>query len=282
MNKEVLVEIKNLKFSYPTGEEALKGIDLKIYRGERLAILGANGSGKSTFFLNLNGVLTPQEGEIYYKGQRIGSRKKDLNRLRRHIGIVFQNADNQIVASTVEGEVSFGPMNLNLTKREVRDRVEEALERMNLLDFKARAPHYLSGGEKKRVTVADVIAMHPDIFVFDEPTAALDPMGAETLEETLKLLSKADKTIVISTHMVDFAWRWADRIVVFSDGRILGEGKPIDIFENKELLRKAHLKKPVLLEVTEILLRKGLISGLNSFPKDIKMFEKTIEEYNVC
>lgn len=281
MNKEVLVEIKNLKFSYPTGEEALKGIDLKIYRGERLAILGANGSGKSTFFLNLNGVLTPQEGEIYYKGQRIGSRKKDLNRLRRHIGIVFQNADNQIVASTVEGEVSFGPMNLNLTKREVRDRVEEALERMNLLDFKARAPHYLSGGEKKRVTVADVIAMHPDIFVFDEPTAALDPMGAETLEETLKLLSKADKTIVISTHMVDFAWRWADRIVVFSDGRILGEGKPIDIFENKELLRKAHLKKPILLEVTEILLRKGLISGLNSFPKDIKMFEKTIEEYNV-
>ena len=183
--KETIIEIKNLKYAYTGDKPALRGIDVTIGKGERIAVIGSNGAGKSTFFLNLNGVLTPDSGEIYFKGQKLTRDKKDLNTLRKSIGIVFQDADNQIIASTVMGEVSFGPMNLKLPREEVVRRVDEALEYMNITDFKDRPPHYLSGGEKKRITIADIIAMHSEVIVFDEPTAALDPLNAEMLEEVL-------------------------------------------------------------------------------------------------
>ena len=213
--KETIIEIKNLKYAYTGDKPALRGIDVTIGKGERIAVIGSNGAGKSTFFLNLNGVLTPDSGEIYFKGQKLTRDKKDLNTLRKSIGIVFQDADNQIIASTVMGEVSFGPMNLKLPREEVVRRVDEALEYMNITDFKDRPPHYLSGGEKKRITIADIIAMHSDVIVFDEPTAALDPLNAEMLEEVLEKLAAQEKTMLISTHDVDFAYRWAERALVF-------------------------------------------------------------------
>lgn len=271
--KETIIEIKNLKYAYTSDKPALRGIDVTIGKGERIAVIGSNGAGKSTFFLNLNGVLTPDSGEIYFKGQKLTRDKKDLNTLRKSIGIVFQDADNQIIASTVMGEVSFGPMNLKLPREEVVRRVDEALEYMNITDFKDRPPHYLSGGEKKRITIADIIAMHSEVIVFDEPTAALDPLNAEMLEEVLEKLAAQEKTMLISTHDVDFAYRWAERALVFCDGQIIADAPPAEIFNDAEILRRANLKKPMMLEVYNAMVAKGILPDDQAYPKDVAAFK---------
>lgn len=270
--KKLILQIKNLNYQYNNEQAVLSNINIDIYEGEKVAILGSNGAGKSTFFLNINGVLTPKSGEIIYKGKKIG--KKELNELRKNVGIVFQDADNQIIASTVLGEVSFGPMNLKLPKEEVKKRVNEALSYMNLMDFKNRPPHYLSGGEKKRVSIADIIAMKSEIIIFDEPTASLDPLNINMFENVLEKLSNDKKTLLISTHDVDFAYRWAERIIVFCDGKVIADKKPIDIFKDDNIIKNANLKRPTMFEVYEILLSKGVIKNDNIYPKDINEFRK--------
>ena len=264
-----IVSVRNLRYSYGGEREILKGINVDIEEGQRVAVIGTNGAGKSTFFLNLNGVLEADEGEIYFRGKKMTREKKDLMELRRGIGIVFQDADNQIIATTVMGEVSFGPMNLRLPKEEVESRVNEALEYMNISDFKERAPHYLSGGEKKRVTIADIIAMHSEVMIFDEPTAALDPVNVIALEAVLDKLYRQGKTILVSTHDLDFAYRWAERIIVFCDGQIIADGVPEEVFRNEEVLKQANLKKPTMLEVAEILAEKNLGLDKNQYPKNV-------------
>ena len=170
----------------------MDGVNVDIYEGEKIAVLGSNGSGKSTFFLNVDGVLTPEQGKIIYRDTVIS--KKNLNELRKNIGIVFQDADNQIIASTVRAEVAFGPMNLKLPKEEVLKRVDEALAYMNISEFKDRPPHYLSGGEKKRVSIADIIAMKSEIIIFDEPTGQhWIPLNAMMLEEVLPSLVQRER-----------------------------------------------------------------------------------------
>ncbi|WP_027634892.1 energy-coupling factor ABC transporter ATP-binding protein [Clostridium butyricum] len=269
--KEIILQIKELCYSYTGEKNTLNKINLKIHKGEKIAILGSNGAGKSTFFLNINGVLKPKSGEIIYDGKSIT--KKNLNELRKNIGIVFQDADNQIIASTVLAEVSFGPMNLKLPKDEVIKRVNEALDYMNISEFKERPPHYLSGGEKKRVSIADIIAMKSEVIIFDEPTAALDPLNSEMLEEVLKKLSLENKTLLISTHDVDFAYRWADRVVVFSNGGIIGDGTPLEIFKNEEILKNSNLKRPIMLDVYETLIEKRILTNDNLYPKNINEFK---------
>ena len=275
--KEIILQIKELCYSYMGEKNTLNNINLNIHRGEKIAVLGSNGAGKSTFFLNINGVLTPKSGKIIYKGKAIT--KKNLNELRKNIGIVFQDADNQIIASTVLAEVSFGPMNLKLPKDEVIKRVNEALDYMNISEFKERPPHYLSGGEKKRVSIADIIAMKSEVIIFDEPTAALDPLNAEMLEEVLKKLSLENKTLLISTHDVDFAYRWADRVVVFSNGGIIGDGTPLEIFKNEEILKNSNLKRPIMLDVYETLIEKRILTNDNLYPKNINEFKKIFNKY---
>jgi cobalt/nickel transport system ATP-binding protein len=229
---EPILKVEDLYYVYGNGNPALKGVSMDIYEGEKIAVIGSNGSGKSTFFLNVNGVFTPEQGKIIYRDTVIN--KKNLKELRKNIGIVFQDADNQIIASTVMAEVAFGPMNLKLPRDEVKKRVEEALAYMNISDFKDRPPHYLSGGEKKRVSIADIIAMKSEIVIFDEPTAALDPLNAQMLEEVLEKLSSEGKTILISTHDVDFVYRWAERAIVFCHGKIIGDGTPLEIFRDRK------------------------------------------------
>lgn len=271
INKEIVLQIKNLCYSYGNDKNALNNIDLDIYKGEKIAVMGSNGAGKSTFFLNINGVLTPSNGDIIYRGKKIN--RKDLNELRKNIGIVFQDADNQIIASTVLAEVSFGPMNLKLPKEEVEKRVYEALDYMNIREFKDRPPHYLSGGEKKRVSIADIIAMKSEIIIFDEPTAALDPLNAEMLEEVLEKLSHENKTLLISTHDVDFAYRWAERIVVFADGEIIADGTVLEVFKDDDVLKRANLKRPTMLDIYEILVKRNIIFGTASYPRNINEFK---------
>lgn len=262
-----LLQICNLDYAYEKGKPALSGVSLNIYEGERIAVLGSNGAGKSTFFLNMNGVFTPDRGEIYYRGKTIT--RKTLNELRKNVGIVFQEADNQIIVSTVLAEVSFGPMNLKLSKEEVRSRVEEALSYMNISDFRDRPPHYLSGGEKKRVTIADIIAMQPEVIIFDEPTASLDPLNTQMLLNVLKKLSDEGKTLLFSTHDVDFAYRFAERVIVFYEGTIIADGTPLEVFQNDEIVKKANLKRPVMLDLYELLVEKKILPNEMHYPKDV-------------
>ncbi len=276
--KESILEVKNLHFAYDEHHTVLDGISLSVFAGERIAILGYNGAGKSTFFLNLNGVLTPAEGEISYRGTKIT--RKTLKKLRQHIGIVFQDADNQIIASSVLAEVSFGPMNLKLPRSEVEERVNTALNYMNISQFKDRPPHYLSGGEKKRVSIADIIAMKSEIIIFDEPTASLDPLNAAMLEEVLEKLSREGKTLLLSTHDVDFAYRFADRILVFDNGRILADGTPLEVFKNISVLKQANLKRPLLLDVCEDLAAHGLFPKGSFYPRDFSEFHTYLAQRN--
>ena len=274
--KELILKIEDLYYTYGNGKPALNGVSVDIYEGEKIAVIGSNGSGKSTFFLNIDGVLMPEQGKIIYRDMVIN--KKNLKELRKNIGIVFQDADNQIIASTVMAEVGFGPMNLKLPKDEVLRRVNEALKYMNISHLKDRPPHYLSGGEKKRVSIADIIAMKSEIIIFDEPTAALDPLNSIMLEEVLLKLGDEGKTMLISTHDIDFTYRWAERVLVFNDGKIIADGSPLEIFQNKEILKKANLKQPTMLEVYESLVETGLLKDKKDYPKSIQEFKKMLKD----
>lgn len=261
--KNALLEVRNLFFAYEE-QPILKDINLSIESGERVAVMGSNGAGKSTFFLNLNGVLQPDKGEIILDGKRM--EKKGFLELRRRVGFVFQDADSQIIASNVKAEISFGPMNLGLSRGEVEKRVEEAIAYMSLGDLQDRAPHYLSGGEKKRVSIADILAMEPELLIFDEPMAALDPINAEKVEQILNRLHEDGKTLLIATHDVDFAYRFADRILVFSDGRLIADGTPYEIFQKEEVMEKAHLKKPSMMTIWEALVQAHYVTAKKEYP----------------
>jgi cobalt/nickel transport system ATP-binding protein len=274
--KNRILKVDDLHYVYGNGKLALDGVSVEIFEGEKIAVIGANGSGKSTFFLNLNGVYTPAHGEIIYREMLVN--KKNLNELRKNVGIVFQEADNQIIASTVRAEVGFGPMNLRLPKEEVIKRVKEALAYMNLSGFEDRPPHYLSGGEKKRVSIADIVAMKPEVMIFDEPTVSLDPQNAMLLEEVLLKLGGEDKTVLISTHDVDFAYRWAERVLVFCNGKIIADGTPLDVFQNMEILKLTNLKQPTMMEVYNVLVEKKILPDTQAYPKKVQELKAVLDD----
>lgn len=271
--EDVILETVHLCYSYDRKKIALQDVNLSVRKGERIAVLGSNGAGKSTCFLNLNGVLTPDSGKIMYRGTEIT--KKNRNELRKHVGIVFQEADNQIIASTVAAEVSFGPMNLKLPTAEVKRRVAEALECMNLMEMKDRPPHYLSGGEKKRVCIADIVAMDSELFLFDEPSSSLDPFNTVIFEAVLDKLRIMGKTLLISTHDVDFAWRWADRALVFAGGRLVADDVTCRIFQDESVMTQANLRKPVLMDVCSRLAAHGLVPN-GAYAKDTEQLEQLL------
>ena len=266
---EPILQLENVSYAYPDGPLAVDKLSVSIHKGERVAVLGRNGAGKSTFFLLCNGILEPDQGKLYCGGKAVSRKKKDLLELHRRVGIVFQEAENQILAVTVEGEVSFGPMNLGLPVDAVQRRTEAALEAMGLEEYAERSPQYLSGGEKKRVTIADILAMSPDVILLDEPTASLDPENAARLEEILDELTRAGIALVVSTHDVDFAARFADRGLVFAGGRLVADGPMKSIFSRKELLREAGLRKPWLWQAAE-----ALRPGEESYPMTMEQFER--------
>ena len=248
-NSMSMLEVKNLKYSYNADYQALKGVSLKVERGEMIALLGKNGAGKSTLFLHLNGIYQPDEGKVFIDGEELKYDKKSLLKFRQKVGIVFQNPDDQIFAPTVEEDVAFGPLNLGLSMEEVQDRVTEVLERVGMSGYEKTAPHHLSGGQKKRVAIAGILAMKPEIMVLDEPTAGLDPQGVEDLSKLLDELNEEGITIIISTHEVDLVPNYADRVFVLVDGLLIGEGTPKEIFAQPEILEKANLKVPIVTDL---------------------------------
>lgn len=261
--KEKLLQVKDLSFAYEK-KPVLKNISVSVSRGEKVAIMGSNGAGKSTFFLNLNGVLWRDSGEILLDGKRI--EKKNITELRKRVGFVFQDADSQMIAATVKTEISFGPMNLKLGREEVVRRVEAAISYMSLEELQDRPPHYLSGGEKKRVSIADILAMEPEILIFDEPMAALDPVNAQNVEKILQKLHEDGKTLLVATHDVDFAYRFADRILVFAGGSLIADGTPLEIFRKDEVMKQAHLRKPSMMTIWEALIEAQIVTGKSSYP----------------
>lgn len=250
-----LLAFEQVAYHYDSGgeREALFPLSVRLSEGEKIAVLGSNGAGKSTFFLLANGVLTPRSGTILLDGVPVGKKEKQRMQLRRRVGLVFQDPDVQLLAGTVEEEVSFGPMNLGLPEEEVRRRVEMALESLGLTEYRSRGPQYLSGGEKRRVAIADVLAMEPQIMLLDEPASNLDPAGQALLEETLKALHQKGIALLVATHDVDFAWRWADRVLVFHNGRLEKDAAPETVFAEEELLSRCGLEQPLLWKVAKAL-----------------------------
>lgn len=264
---QYLLETQSLEYQYPDGTKAVNGISVGINKGEKIAVLGSNGAGKSTFFLNLNGVLKPTAGRIYFKGTQVKYDHKSLMELRKNVGIVFQDPDSQLFSASVYQEVSFGAMNLKLSESVVRERVEKAMEDTGITDLKKRPTHFLSYGQKKRVTVADILVMEPEIIIFDEPTACLDPKYSAKMVELFDQINQNGTTILLSTHDVDIAYTWATRILVMKDGNVIREGDPVDIFRDHQLLIDANLTKPLVFEVYEELLKAGVLKEGSKLPR---------------
>lgn len=265
---EYILETKNLSFQYPDGTKALNNINLKIEKGKKISFIGVNGSGKSTLFLNFNGVLRPTKGNLIYKGNEVKYNQKSLLQLRKNIGIVFQDPENQLFSASVYQEVSFGAMNLKLDEIEVRTRVETALKNIGMYDYREKAVHFLSYGQKKRVSIADILVMNPEIIVFDEPTSSLDPKHARQIINIFNDINEKGITVILSTHDVELAYSWSDYIFVMKNGEIAKEGTPYEIFSDNKLIEECYLQKPLILEVFEALNESKKISWNNSIPKN--------------
>jgi len=261
---EPVIQIKNATFRYPEAAgDALRDISLDIAPGSFVAILGRNGSGKSTLAKLMNAILLPTSGQVLVRGMDTAD-ETVLMQIRRTVGMVFQNPDNQIVASVVEDDVAFAPENLGLPAEEIRRRVDEALRCVGMYRFRMHAPHLLSGGQKQRVAIAGVIAMRPEVLVLDEPTAMLDPAGRrEVLEAIGKLRSEYGITVVLITHHMDECVN-ADRLLVMSEGSIADDGTPAQVFSNVEQMRSLGLAVPETTELLWELTRAGIPMPLDA------------------
>ena len=255
---DIHLETKNLSFTYHDGTQSLRNVNLQIKRGEKIAIMGPNGAGKSTLFSHFNGLTEPTSGHVELDGEKIVYEREELLKLRQKVGIVFQDPNDQLFAPTVKEDVAFGPMNLGLEYEEVEKRITESLEMVGMTGFEDKTPHHLSGGQQKRVAIAGIVAMRPEIMILDEPTAGLDPEGVDKVLSILNELNKDGMSIVISSHDIEMVNEFADKIFVLYDGEIIASGDKHQIFSNKELLKKAHLKAPVSTEILYKLKENGL------------------------
>lgn len=254
------IKVSDLYFEYKDEEKVfpvLKDINLKVEKGEFVAILGHNGSGKSTLAKHFNAILMPTSGKVFV-GEYDTSNEENLFSIRQHVGMVFQNPDNQIVATIVEEDVAFALENLGVEPNEIRRRVDEALKMVGMYEYREHAPHQLSGGQKQRVAIAGILAMRPDCIVLDEPTAMLDPKGREEVLTTVRKLNEEfNTTVIMITHYMDEAVK-ADRVVVIDDGKILLDDTPKAVFSEVELLKKVGLDVPQVTELIYELKKEGI------------------------
>lgn len=276
MNDNIMINIDNVSYEYSSYIDdsiqlAVKDLSLEVKRGEFLAVLGHNGSGKSTLAKMINGLIMPSKGDVFVNGinTRDESRIWDI---RSTAGMVFQNPDNQIVATIVEEDVAFGPENLGIPPAEIRKRVDDALEVVEMTEYKSHAPHLLSGGQKQRVAIAGILAMEPECIIFDEPTAMLDPVGRQEVMSTIKKLNKEkNKTIILITHFMDEAVE-ADRILVLNEGEAVLLGNPSEIFKKVELLKSLGLDVPQVTELVYELNKEGY-----DFKDDVLSVEELVD-----
>lgn len=274
---ESIIKVDDLKFEYSKMQDgetitfmAINGVTMEIEQGSFVAIIGKNGSGKSTFAKNLNGLLIPTEGDVYVAGFNTKD-DEHIWDVRQSAGMVFQNPDNQLVSAIVEDDVAFGPENLGVEPAEIRRRVDKALEDVNMGQFKKKAPHLLSGGQKQRIAIAGVVAMKPKCIIFDEPTAMLDPKGRKEIMAIIDELHAEGITVVLITHFMEETVN-ADRLIVLDDGRILLDGTPTEVFAQEDVLHGANLELPLMADIASKLRKLGV-----DVPADIITQEKMVE-----
>ncbi len=252
------IEVKNVKFRYPqTKKDALGGIELSIEKGEYVSVIGHNGSGKSTLARLMNGLLLPTEGEVLVDGFSTADKQK-LFEIRKRVGVVFQNPDNQLVASIVEDDVAFGPENIGVPRKEIGERIDFALKAVGMEEYRKSTPSRLSGGQKQRVAIAGVLAIRPEMLILDESTAMLDPRGRKEVTEVVERLNRENgMTVLTITHYMDEVCR-SDRVIVLSDGQIVMQGTPEEIFSREEELRRYELDVPVPVFIADKLRAGGM------------------------
>jgi len=240
------IEIENLSYVYPDLTPALEDVNLQVKRRNKTAILGTNGSGKTTLIYHLNGIITAQQGKV--KVQDLPVDKKFLPEVRKAVGMLFDNPDNQLFSTTVFNDIAFGPRNLKLDPEKINSRVQAALERVGITELAERPPYCLSLGQKKRAAIAGLLAMRPQVLAFDEPFSGLDPEVAVQFREILDELVEKGATLVYSTHDVDMAYAWADEVVIMKEGRVLASGR-YDLLRDEDLLQQASLPLPMLAQL---------------------------------
>ena len=263
-----IIEIRDLSYFYGDGTQALKGINISLDQGKKVALVGPNGAGKSTLMLMMNGILRPNSGEVLFSGKPLRYDAASLRSIRRAVGMVFQNSDDQLFAPTVYQDVAFGPINLGFPSEKVKRYVGFALQYVGLCGYERRPPHHLSGGEKKRVAIAGILAMEPEVMILDEPTSNLDPASSEEIMEMLDELNHGGKTLIISTHDVELAYRWADEVILMKDGEVVRRGTGQDVFGDVDLIRDARLKLPLVVDIYNELMGRG-IARVSKPPRNI-------------
>ena len=275
-----LLEMKNITKAFGA-VKAVDNVSLNVNAGDVLSLCGENGSGKSTFFLCCNGIHRPSSGTLYFNGEPVTYDKKGLLKLRSKVGIVFQDPDNQLFSASVYQEISFGILNLGVSEEEAKKEVEEVIDYLEITPFRHKPTHSLSGGQKKQVSIADILVMHPDIIILDEPAAALDPKHTTMVNQIVNRLTESGITVLMATHDVNYAYEWADEIMLFHEGKVLMHGTPADVFSNKAVLAQTNLEPPAVLELFDSLCMKGILKPTLTVPKNLKALEKYIADVNI-
>ena len=277
MNEDIILKADNLFFSYDNEKtHSLNGLSLEIKRGHKIAFMGANGSGKSTFFLCCNGIHQPSSGTLYFNGEPVDYSRKGLLKLRSKVGIVFQDPDNQLFSASVYQEISFGILNLGVPEDEAKEQVEQVIDYLEITPFRHKPTHALSGGQKKQVSIADILVMNPDIIILDEPAAALDPKHTTMVNKIVDQLTENGITVMMATHDVNYAMAWADDVFLFKDGKVLIHGTPEQVFSNKSALASTNLEQPACLQLFDSLCKKGILKTSLPIPHSLQKLESYI------
>ncbi|MDR1819498.1 MAG: ATP-binding cassette domain-containing protein [Methanobrevibacter sp.] len=272
-----MLEAKNLNYKYPDDTVALNNVNFKVEKGDMVSLLGPNGAGKSTLFLHFNGIFTPTSGEIFINNKKLEYDKKSLVKARQTVGIVFQNPDDQLFAPTIEEDIAFGPLNLGKSLEETKELVESSLKKVSMEGFEKKPPHHLSGGQKKRIAIAGILAMAPEIMILDEPTSGLDPKGASQILQLLYELNEEGITIIISTHDVDLVPLYSKKINIINNGTIIKQGTPKEVFEDINMIRSSNLRLPRITHLAEILDKEDDIKLMdNGYPLTISQARRII------
>ncbi|MDR4498014.1 MAG: ATP-binding cassette domain-containing protein [Candidatus Scalindua sp.] len=262
-----ILKVKELKHQYPDGTSALKGVNIDVFQGEFIAILGANGSGKTTLLKHLNGLLQPESGSIFLDNRELSKYKP--SEVFKKIGMVFQDPNDQLIVPTVEEDIAFGPTNLHLSQKEIARRVEKALDLVQMREFAKKAIHTLSYGQSKRICIAGILAMEPDVLLLDEPTSGLDPSGVKTVMKILRDLNKKQGiTIILATNSVDHVPVFMDRVLIMDKGKVFQAGTPEQVFTDSKTLAEVKLELPQIAQLMEILRDKDKLP-INSLPLTI-------------
>ncbi|BCS53196.1 energy-coupling factor ABC transporter ATP-binding protein [Geobacter sp. SVR] len=272
-----ILELRNVSFHYPDGSVGLDGCSLSLRRGSRTVLLGPNGAGKTTLFLHMNGILRPGNGQVLFNGSPLDYARQGLRELRSKVGLVFQNPDSQLFSASVREDVSFGPMNMGLERREVRERVEQALEAVGMTSCADKPVHNLSYGQKKRVCIAGVLAMRPQVMILDEPTAGLDLRMQRELLEVLHRLHCQGITIVMATHDVDLAYVWADEACLLDRGRLAKRFSAECFPQQTGVLEQHGLGVPQVALIHPLLVERGVLSAGGAAPRSCTELARMLE-----